>query len=880
MWSYVEELFGPSESTKDDAQEEARATLAATPRVEKLAALHAEMRSDLEAAPLEELCLAARDASQANAVDPASAGGWKISEAMATMRRGEDNNKPEAEAGWAPFVATTTRSLSPQGIPKRKARLPETSSWGKAFVFDDGIDERPSSRGRKVFFMDGGHVVVEETRLAFDLLRKAAKALEVEARDAGALGLYEENGKQLTRLISPSDVVGANVKVVVAVRLFTAPIHAAALRGLREKATPGEGALARLLYAQTVANIMHGTFAVLPRVDDLNDDDSDRDSTTSDDENTWRDSFPATSTRAKKTRLRFGALRLWSRALKQSKDVIETAQELLASYGVANFMPRPVASEEALLTELRTLVFDDFEIETTAGSQTTADTSTPESAYVELAARSPNYGATLFALSDKKWLAISRRGASILAAGAQHRLQDIPLDCARRWRDQNNHVSLDYERPPNRWPRAAQTRREDTHREDNSSPSKEDIPNENEDASYLSSLSSYFQNNETTTARVTVVEPSVEPSFSDDDEFDDAEPLDSKEVETGEIYVAEMMRLHFDLLVTGGAAGGAREAVSLLDDYCLCDLAETPPTFGWQQDSEEEVAQRPTRASMPGFYDALVCAVVRPPRFYYEARLLGPSSFRFGGHRFHRQDLVLVNRRKERLHVSRWQRIDNTKKKTFPAVVFAHANSASRAQACHYLSLVLSLGCSLVAFDCAGSGLSDGSLVTLGWREALDLKVVLEWLQKEPNVSKVAVWGQSMGAAAILYYQGLAKLHSEGQSLYEEEEDLDQSLCDVSRHVVDRRLKNPRSSQRPKPWPVVDCVVLDSPYSDFQKLAAHVANERRAFFGGFSLPTVVLDLLLSSLDASVMKKAGFSPLAKLSPIAHAPRCKCSRCFGP
>ena len=67
---------------------------------------------------------------------------------------------------------------------------------------------------------------------------------------------------------------------------------------------------------------------------------------------------------------------------------------------------------------------------------------------------------------------------------------------------------------------------------------------------------------------------------------------------------------------------------------------------------------------------------------------------------------------------------------------------ASRAQSCHYLSMVLALGCSLFAFDCAGSGLSDGSLVTLGWREARDLRVVLCHLRQRADVTGVALWGQ------------------------------------------------------------------------------------------------------------------------------------------
>ena len=41
-----------------------------------------------------------------------------------------------------------------------------------------------------------------------------------------------------------------------------------------------------------------------------------------------------------------------------------------------------------------------------------------------------------------------------------------------------------------------------------------------------------------------------------------------------------------------------------------------------------------------------------------------------------------------------------------------HANSAARIQALHYLGAVLATGATLFAFDCAGSGISDGEDAT------------------------------------------------------------------------------------------------------------------------------------------------------------------------
>ena len=62
-------------------------------------------------------------------------------------------------------------------------------------------------------------------------------------------------------------------------------------------------------------------------------------------------------------------------------------------------------------------------------------------------------------------------------------------------------------------------------------------------------------------------------------------------------------------------------------------------------------------------------------------------------------------------------------------------------------------------------------------------------------MSAVSLWGQSMGAAAAIYYQGIA------------------------------RPKDPS-------WPKVSCVVLDSPYSDFGQLATRGADSDRRFGGG------------------------------------------------
>ena len=113
-----------------------------------------------------------------------------------------------------------------------------------------------------------------------------------------------------------------------------------------------------------------------------------------------------------------------------------------------------------------------------------------------------------------------------------------------------------------------------------------------------------------------------------------------------------------------------------------------------------------------------------------------------------RRDITLSNVRRERLVASHWA-VDDAAKR--PCVIFCHANSASRVQAVHYLALLLSLGCSVLALDFAGAGLSEGDVVTLGFREADDIAAAVQFLRGDARVSRIAGWGSSAGAAALLF---------------------------------------------------------------------------------------------------------------------------------
>jgi pimeloyl-ACP methyl ester carboxylesterase len=100
-----------------------------------------------------------------------------------------------------------------------------------------------------------------------------------------------------------------------------------------------------------------------------------------------------------------------------------------------------------------------------------------------------------------------------------------------------------------------------------------------------------------------------------------------------------------------------------------------------------------------------------------------------------------------------WQPVDKDRQNSvIPCVIYMHGNSSSRMEALSALSLVLSLGASLLSFDFSGSGKSEGEYVSLGSFEKDDLQCVVEYLRTTGKTSTIALWGRSMGAATALLH--------------------------------------------------------------------------------------------------------------------------------
>lgn len=175
----------------------------------------------------------------------------------------------------------------------------------------------------------------------------------------------------------------------------------------------------------------------------------------------------------------------------------------------------------------------------------------------------------------------------------------------------------------------------------------------------------------------------------------------------------------------------------------------------------------------------------------------GPNKFTFRGRRFFREDFNVTNSKGQKLVCSHWQPETRcvlccvllvfffrpnaaapTRSVFFPQAgdTFALCHllawkqlvsvwgalmvvvvplwlwwglaSASCSQALEALEVALSEGATCVGFDFAGSGMSDGDWVTLGWNEKNDVMAVTSHLRASGTVSTIALWGRRYACVA------------------------------------------------------------------------------------------------------------------------------------
>mmetsp|Transcript_45537 Transcript_45537/g.108275 ORF Transcript_45537/g.108275 Transcript_45537/m.108275 type:complete len:397 (+) Transcript_45537:95-1285(+) len=219
-------------------------------------------------------------------------------------------------------------------------------------------------------------------------------------------------------------------------------------------------------------------------------------------------------------------------------------------------------------------------------------------------------------------------------------------------------------------------------------------------------------------------------------------------------------------------------------------------------------------------YSELWKAIIRPPRDTYELKDLGPTVFSLENRTYQRTDVCLRNSRFQNLMCSHFEPIPTERvAEQLPCVVYLHGNCSSRLEAISTLPVLLPFNITVFCFDFAGSGLSDGEYLSLGYYEKDDLAAVVHYLRQSSRTSCIGLWGRSMGAATAL-------LHA----------DRDPSIAGL---------------------------VVDSAFSDLKVLVEEVVDG----YVSFRVPRWMLGLALQAVRSSIKQNAGFD-LYELMPIEH------------
>lgn len=219
-------------------------------------------------------------------------------------------------------------------------------------------------------------------------------------------------------------------------------------------------------------------------------------------------------------------------------------------------------------------------------------------------------------------------------------------------------------------------------------------------------------------------------------------------------------------------------------------------------------------------YSELWRAIIRPPRDIYELKELGPNVFSIENKNFQRTDLWLTNPRGFSLACSHFEPVPSERPADqLPCVVYLHGNCSSRLEAITVLPVLLPFNITVFCLDFAGSGLSDGEYLSLGYYERDDLAVVVNHLRESNRVTCVGLWGRSMGATTAL-------LHA----------DRDPSIAGL---------------------------VLDSPFSDLKTLCEELVDT----YTNNRIPRWLVGIALHMVRNSIKQHASFD-INDLSPIQH------------
>ena len=216
-------------------------------------------------------------------------------------------------------------------------------------------------------------------------------------------------------------------------------------------------------------------------------------------------------------------------------------------------------------------------------------------------------------------------------------------------------------------------------------------------------------------------------------------------------------------------------------------------------------------------YETLWKFIIRPPRDIYDEEMMGEQIIEYDDKLIIRHDFNLQSSQGYNLKCSFFEPDSESRPSPImPVVIYLHGNSSSRLEGLRMLHQLIRININLFIFDFAGSGLSEGEYLSLGYHESHDIAIIVDFISKYPGVGKIGLWGRSMGAATTMIYT----------------------------HKDEERVK---------------CIVMDSPFAEFSKLAKELVKKQ------INIPNFLIDGALKIVGSTIKNKNGMD-INKLRPI--------------
>ena len=220
--------------------------------------------------------------------------------------------------------------------------------------------------------------------------------------------------------------------------------------------------------------------------------------------------------------------------------------------------------------------------------------------------------------------------------------------------------------------------------------------------------------------------------------------------------------------------------------------------------------------------------LVAPPRYEYSQESLGPELQIFRECNYNRINDEFINERGDRVEYTFYHADDP--KNRGQCVLYLHSHGGSRLEGSPQLEYCAEKGLNLCLIDFAGSGLSGGEYISLGWFERYDVRNLIMILEAKHAVTGIILWGRSMGAATAMLTNAL------------------------------------QSMTLP-----IDMIILDSPFMNLKKVYQRCVKKV------ISLPNLFIDMIYQYAKRKIKRNVGFD-ISKVRPVDVSDNVRCPVIF--